>query len=394
MPISIKNPSSSSILDWSETKISQLLAAIIGAMALFIALFMGLLQLFDLPLEDSFDRQVLKQSLLVIFLVLCTSVVLYFLGSVGRYQQPRAARRYSAICMVFFALTVVIINYYLGEFGILMGVTMSSVIIVGWILFDFALVNVVFIFAMLLTVLSFTLKSYGFVSYAPLVPEGVSHSGNLSWVVAVTCIGVPQFFSPLIIAYISIKRWQERELQVKRQAMTDNLTKLYNRHTLIEKLEQAVALALKDKLPMAVLLLDLDFFKEINDAYGHLVGDEVLHKIATSLEAEVAGNGIIGRYGGEEFCAVLPNADMVRATQVATRCHQEVQKISFHSQGKQFNLTLSIGICAYLPGATDNLQLLCTELMRSADHALYAAKNNGRNCIHVSTLNGASTNQE
>ncbi|MNH24147.1 Response regulator PleD [compost metagenome] len=163
-------------------------------------------------------------------------------------------------------------------------------------------------------------------------------------------------------------------------AFTDDLTGLYNRRYVQHALEQQVAQALRMQQPLSLLLLDVDFFKRINDTYGHLCGDQVLRDLATCLNQLLRAGDIAGRWGGEEFMIILPMTDAAGASALAERVRKAVQKNCFLTSHDTMDpVTVSIGVHA-LPriGAANPHSMLTV-----ADQALYIAKNGGRNQIYV-----------
>ena len=134
----------------------------------------------------------------------------------------------------------------------------------------------------------------------------------------------------------------------------------------------------------ALLIIDADHFKKINDSFGHLTGDAALLEIAAAISRGVRSGDVLGRIGGEEFGAFLVGATEAEASVVAERIRREVEKVCFQPAGAPVPLTVSIGgtVCAF--GAT------VSELMRAADRRLYVAKNRGRNLVIVTELLSAA----
>lgn len=161
-------------------------------------------------------------------------------------------------------------------------------------------------------------------------------------------------------------------------AVTDQLTGLYNRRYMERHLETLVKNAVTTNKPISFLIMDIDFFKSINDTYGHDVGDEVLKEFAKRLAANTRGVDLTCRYGGEEFVVVMPETEKEFAFMVAERLRRHVAEEPFIIDGeeKPLEVTCSIGVTA-LEASTDTAR----ELLRRADQALYKAKNDGRNRV-------------
>jgi diguanylate cyclase (GGDEF)-like protein len=174
-------------------------------------------------------------------------------------------------------------------------------------------------------------------------------------------------------------REQRRALsEAERRARTDPLTGVLNRRSLIEELEAACRHARTNGLPLAVLFLDLDFFKSINDSHGHAAGDACLAAIIRPIQAELRQSDIIGRYGGEEFVVVLTGADVAAAEPIAERIRVRVAEQRVEGYGATIQLTCSIGVASSSP-----LGVWGEALIAQADVAAYAAKRLGRNRVQV-----------
>jgi two-component system cell cycle response regulator len=180
---------------------------------------------------------------------------------------------------------------------------------------------------------------------------------------------------------IKKKRYTERlrdNVQASiEMAITDALTGLFNRRYMETHLAALVDQAASRGKPLAVLILDIDFFKSINDGHGHDAGDDVLREFAIRIRKSIRNIDLACRYGGEEFVIVMPETDMGVATMVAERLRRKIASEPFPIQdgAKQLPVTLSIGIAAL--GAGDNV----AAMLKRADQALYRAKRDGRNRV-------------
>lgn len=161
--------------------------------------------------------------------------------------------------------------------------------------------------------------------------------------------------------------------QLGELARRDELTGLYNRRHLFEVLDQERNRVHRKHETFSVCIADIDFFKQVNDTHGHQMGDQVLRKVANELNEGLRNIDCIGRYGGEEFLIVLPQTALEGARIKAERFRQQVEKLSFTSEGKPFHVTLSIGL------AEHKLEENVDDTIQRADEALYRAKNSGRN---------------
>lgn len=163
-------------------------------------------------------------------------------------------------------------------------------------------------------------------------------------------------------------------------AMRDELTGLINRRSLLESLAQHLSAAKRHGQPLSLLMVDIDFFKRVNDTYGHLSGDKVLKTMASSIVQRTRAQDVPGRLGSEEFLVILPNSTEQGAWQLAENLRQGVEATAFQAvSGEPIAITVSIGLCALsqLPDPQ------CDDLIAASDQALYRAKAAGRNRVEV-----------
>lgn len=167
--------------------------------------------------------------------------------------------------------------------------------------------------------------------------------------------------------------WGRANRRLIHDALTDVLTQLPNRRYGMDRFAQEWSIASSNDLPIACMMLDIDFFKKVNDTHGHEVGDMVLRQMAAVMENNCRRSDIVFRYGGEEFCAICPGTDLPEATLLAGRIVAAVRAAAFGPEDAPFGLTMSIGV-AVRTAATGDVE----SLIAQADSALYAAKKAGR----------------
>lgn len=167
--------------------------------------------------------------------------------------------------------------------------------------------------------------------------------------------------------------------QADEVAHTDALTFLPNRRQMIRDLQREVIFSDRYGTPLAISMIDIDHFKNINDTFGHPVGDEVLQRLAGELRQHIRQPDTIGRYGGEEFLVILPHSMVQAATQQAERLCEHIRSLLIKSGERGISLTISIGIAQYKTQKED-----WQTFLSRADAALYQAKNNGRDQWAVS----------
>jgi diguanylate cyclase (GGDEF)-like protein len=173
---------------------------------------------------------------------------------------------------------------------------------------------------------------------------------------------------------------RERTAEVHRLAITDPLiTDVFNRRHLVVLGNQALDQAQRYHHPLAAIMLDIDHFKQINDTYGHAIGDETLRSMADQLCKDLRSTDILGRYGGEEFVVLMPETDLQTACQSAERLLVNIRALRIRTPKNEFGFTASIGV-AELDHAS---QQTIDKLIECADQAMYAAKGAGRDQVFV-----------
>jgi diguanylate cyclase (GGDEF)-like protein len=158
-------------------------------------------------------------------------------------------------------------------------------------------------------------------------------------------------------------------------AITDPKTGLYNHGYFMQRLEQEIARALRHGAKAGILMLDVDHFKNFNDTWGHLAGDEVLIHISRTMKRAVRSEDIAARFGGEEFCALVIECDSARILDVAERIRTSIASLSVPYEGEELSVTASLGCCVIDPG----LRARASDYVDMADKALYLSKSGGRN---------------
>lgn len=212
------------------------------------------------------------------------------------------------------------------------------------------------------------------VNSAPLLTDNGSQLGVLATFHDVTKVErknttLRKLLNKLRESRVEIRRQNH---QLKILATHDSLTSCLNRRALFDQFEREWAAAERHGQSLSCIMVDIDHFKSINDNHGHQAGDEVLKLVANTLKNHVRREDFVGRYGGEEFCVLLPKIDGPAAAEAADRFRQEIAKL--HPSG--IAVTASFGVAHRLPGTTS-----IAELVSRADQCLYASKESGRNRV-------------
>lgn len=171
----------------------------------------------------------------------------------------------------------------------------------------------------------------------------------------------------------------ELEQRILKLATTDSLTGVLNRRAFFERMEQEIDRSLRENTSLSLILTDIDYFKKVNDRYGHQMGDTVLKRFTEQSLNSSRPYDFVGRYGGEEFVICLPGADISLSGSVAERMRSKVEemKIMLPDASQSIRITASFGVTSFLMGSKEKVD----SLIKRADNALYKAKSEGRNRV-------------
>ncbi|XXF80226.1 GGDEF domain-containing protein [Myxococcaceae bacterium GXIMD 01537] len=188
------------------------------------------------------------------------------------------------------------------------------------------------------------------------------------------------------VVKFSIQDQLEEQYQksIYESATRDGLTRLYNKKYLMETLRKEFSYCLRHRMPLSLVMFDVDHFKRINDVYGHPAGDYVLTRIAQRVSETVRNEDLLARYGGEEFAIMLRESSEDEALVCAERCRQAVDRSEFIFSGTPIKVSISLGVATLL----DSDYAQAEDLIASADKYLYRAKRAGRNRVDGKAISG------
>ena len=243
--------------------------------------------------------------------------------------------------------------------GVAAGVPYVAIVLVGLIAQKPRFILVLAIIVSVLTVAGYYLS-----------PIGVT---NNDVVLINRALALFVIWSTAIVSYFHLKMLAELEPM----ATTDQLTGLFNRHYFSSELVKQINTWRRYQRPLSILILDIDYFKKVNDSHGHMAGDYVLRTLAKICQGAVRDIDTVARIGGEEFAILLPSTAVNGAMRTAERIRKETEAFSFKYEAARFRVTVSLGVAEL----TDESWSI-TEFMKAADEMLYKAKNSGRNrCV-------------
>jgi len=211
----------------------------------------------------------------------------------------------------------------------------------------------------------------------------VSQSGYKPMVILILAGIILLFGSTYFLISRLLRKINEAQQKLMTLASIDDLTQLYNRRYFFERFNQEVERSKRYQRPLSCIIMDIDFFKHVNDSYGHLAGDRVLVDIAQIVRKNCRQSDLAGRYGGEEFIILLPETEMAGAIIIAERIREMIeQHQTVDGKGVVIGVTVSMGVASLTGtelGNMDNSE----RIIQQADDALLEAKKNGRNRIEL-----------
>jgi len=216
--------------------------------------------------------------------------------------------------------------------------------------------------------------------YFALVEPKLDNFMNAGTIHALSLIAL-QLVAIVSCFSLTIGASQQLARELATQATVDSLTNIYNRRAFDEFAAKGVLRAQRDKKPISLIMMDIDLFKQVNDSYGHQVGDKVLQEFSLRLTNSLREYDILARYGGEEFTLLLPDTNTSTAMIIADKLRSTIAKPVFCLKGEaDLKVTASFGVATNQGEKIDWQQLISF-----ADQALYHAKKDGRNCVRLHT---------
>ena len=316
------------------------------------------------------------------------------IGAYGLWlrRQGRDPSLYTTLVIFFYGTAMVPVGYAVGVMGPNTGVILLGASLVGFIMFDFLRVFGSFVFNLGLLVLVSVLTERGVLDYAPLFRgDPVSSLGSNSyWQVSQVFFATPFVATAFALTYTLLKRWKEREAEAMKLSHQDPMTGVANRLAIMDIVRHELASTRRNSRPFAVVMLDLDYLKSINDNYGQAAGDRVLVSTAAVLRETLRESDWVGRYGGEEFILVLPQSDTHLASLAVERVREAMAERSYDfGVATSLRVTASFGIYS-VEGLAGSERPTIEEVLQCAEQALTNAKQAGRNCVRIWTPPGVA----
>ncbi len=315
------------------------------------------------------------------FKIVCIIIALIMLTLKNKLEASRLAQRITPYFFTsFYLISLMSMGYLIGHLSLIAGMVMAAAPLFSIILFKDRITILLVILGTITFLTICGLYVANILPYAPLfifdaMPD---QHARLFYLYCTLFLMIPHYFSFLTATYLIVRYWQSREENYRQLSVTDNLMEMANRraisaHLAQEKSQQTVS------QPLSIILADIDFFKNVNDTFGHAVGDVVLRHVGASIKTSLRDSDQVGRYGGEEFLIVLPNTNLESARQIAERCRLMIEREIISIQEEQhISITTSFGVYC-----STNLDEDILDMIHYADMQLYRAKESGRNRVCI-----------
>lgn len=316
-------------------------------------------------------------QLLVAGWIIASGVLLLIIGLVLRTRRPDSLL-YQYVGALFFALSLVWAGYVTGSQSLATGVVLIGAALAGYIALERRVIFVGVVVSFVLILLMNIGANTGLVPYAPLLATPVNAEARMMWMHIQLFLAAPHMLMYFLVIGLMVYFWRKREQAITRLSLTDPLTNLHNRRSILDHASKEMARSERHGKPVAVAIIDLDNFKQINDRWGHAGGDRVLKAAAQCLKQNVRQCDVVGRFGGEEFLVLLPDSTSDDATTQMERCRVALEQLQVYADtGERIAVTGSFGVACNAGNRTLDLETLVS----AADQALYEAKSQGRNRI-------------
>ena len=292
-------------------------------------------------------------------------------------REPEPVEGTTLLACLTIGVTYTVIAVLAGTFTAPTGLVLLGVLVIGLLLFTLQPMVIAYLVCMVVLVGHDIGVQMGWWSYAPAVTERIFEGRKPLWGYAVwrntVLLSAAAVLLPLIMLLFG--RLDRMHARLMRLSQTDGLTGLANRRRFMEILQAEVARRHRTGRPLCVVLIDIDHFKRVNDAHGHLAGDAVLRELAALLIASVrAPSDLPARLGGEEFALILPDTPEDEALRVCERLRERVAAQTFQGDGTPLRIGISLGL-----GEVHDDDV--ARILNDADRALYRAKAEGRNRV-------------
>ena len=331
--------------------------------------------------EFELFNQKLIPNILLCFQIFIVISISLFIASYFIQANRRSEFYFPIVCVGFYAGSLMMVGYIAGMMTILTGVFTIGSILAGLLLFERRIMFYSTLPCLIVLYVTSILTVMHVLPYAPLyLPYSMIVEETQSYFLLVNLFATTFIGTILVVLFNSfLDRWMDRERKQRHLMTIDPLTQILNRRGIATQLERIYTTNSNLDQPLSISLIDIDFFKKINDQYGHDCGDQVLVHIAKLLRLNIRENDHLGRYGGEEFIVVFENTNLTTAQSILERCRKAIEQHELAYDGQIIRFTASFGLVHATLENSDQQRLIL-----ATDQALYRAKETGRNKICIS----------
>ena len=361
------------ILNWSTLERCILVLIFFAVTNVLWAIWKGYI-LYHIELHQYVDLFLVKLQL-KLNIILCLSSLCLIAVCYYNRTQVWIQNILPILCLAKFTVFFLRDGYLVGILSPATTVGTLSFVFLGILLFERRIIYSILIpTSILITYLIYQTYT-GQLPYAPLFNTQTLHEAykNPFWVASMLYFIVPLVAVSFISLEVVLEQWRYREHYVKKMGQYDALTEVYNRRMLNTEL---LNLEHQAQQHYVIIMIDLDHFKQINDRYGHMMGDRVLMNVAKVLQENLRDQDIVGRYGGEEFLMILKDIDADAVYAIAERCRQAIYELEH-----RIDVLYMAEVSASIGVAFSQTDLSVMQVLQAADEALYQAKSEGRNRI-------------
>lgn len=277
---------------------------------------------------------------------------------------------------IYFGVLLIYSAHTVGIYSPAAVAGVINIVLIGFVFYQpKVIMTVTFLMGCCVSIICY-MTSQGYIPYAPLFSDALNESKfyqNGFWIQSMAILYLPVFFISMLFFVVILMQWRRREKKIEDLSRLDSLTNVYNRRFTSQFIKSMQA---KKKLNYGMILMDLDYFKSVNDTYGHDVGDVVLRRVAQILKLNVRAEDIVGRFGGEEFIIIVPELELSQTIEIAERCRIAIENEDITLDNNDIlKITASFGV------AHSENHYVMEEMSRLADKALYKSKREGRNKV-------------
>lgn len=328
---------------------------------------------------ELFNQKLIPHILLCFQIFIFISILL-FIASYFIQATRRSEFYFPILCVGFYAGSLMMVGYIAGMMTILTGVFSIGSILAGLLLFERRIMFYSTLPCLGVLYVTSILTVIDILPYAPLYhPFSMIVAETQTYFILVNLFATTFIGTILVIFFNSfLNRWMDRERKQRLLMTIDPLTQILNRRGIATQFDRIYTAHPNLKQPISMSLIDIDFFKRINDQYGHDCGDQVLIHMAKILGSNIRESDHLGRYGGEEFILIFENTTIESAQHILERCRKAIEQHELIYDGHIIRFTASFGLSHGILENDDHQQL-----MLLADQALYRAKETGRNKICI-----------